>query len=111
MSGGVGQARLDLGLSSGFLRAGPNRGRWMCAEGCDHGQRDHISREALRLAPGLAVKDHFNGVLLLSPPWRLLGHGQGTAAEEDHSRAGTAPALEEVPAACARWHEERCQSG
>lgn len=49
-SDGVGQARLDLGLSFGFLGAGPTRGRWMWAEGWDHGRHDHVSREALHLA-------------------------------------------------------------
>lgn len=73
MSDGVGQAKLDLGSSSGFLGAGPSRGRWLWAEGGDHGQCDHISGEALHLAWILLSKPHFNGVLFLSPPWRLLG--------------------------------------
>lgn len=50
MSDGVGRAKLDLGFSFGFLRAGPNRGRWPRAEGWDRGQYDHVSREALQLA-------------------------------------------------------------
>lgn len=118
MSDGVGQARLDLGLSFGFLRAGPTRGRWMWGERWDHRQHDHVSREALHLARLLrslprvdSLVLHFNGgpVPLFPPAPRLLGHGQGTAAKEARSREGTAP--EEVPAARARWREERCQGG
>lgn len=61
MSDEVGQARLDLGFSFGFLGAGPNRGRWTWAEGCDHGQHDHISREALHLARVLLSKVTLTG--------------------------------------------------
>lgn len=68
-----------------------------------------VCREALQLARILLSKPHFNGVLCLSAPRRLLGRDQGTAAKEARSGTGTAP--EEVPVACARWSEEHCQSG
>lgn len=102
VSDGVGQARLDLGSSFGFLGAGPTRGRWMWAERWDHRQHDHVSREALHLArllrslprvDSLGTNFTLMGVLFLSPPlpeaagaWpghcckgssQLRGHGSG----------------------------------
>lgn len=88
VSDGVGQARLDLGSSFGFLGAGPTGGRWMWAERWDHRQHDHVSREALHLArllrslprvDSLGTNFTLMGVLFLSPPLPEAAWGMARA--------------------------------
>lgn len=104
MQDGLGQARLDLGLSFGFLGAGPNRGSWMWAEGCDH-----LSREALHLARVLLSKIVVMGSCFSLPHGGCWGMAR--ALLQRKLAAVWARLRRKFLAASARWREECCQSG